>query len=356
MDIYWKFAQRGNQLLGRYLAGLDPDSAQFDILPPHFMFPMDNEIVKQAMQLCFANILSDMETEGGDSTGNSYTPAVLYRCLSSLIYHEEAIRSEIAKRPDHPWKSLPIFQDLQLLKELKQIVTTDPTPEICETPTGAARNTKIFKAIDKMTIAFEEEKKARELQQEAIQNMKQELKEAVKEGFEEKALENGTLTFENFSSILDVKLKVHGDTMNDKMNKAMDELKRSIQVEDGNKQREQGNNNLVESEGASTSTSTFKTYSHGDGKPRIYFVPERYDLPKSTSLSSAFRLFVNGDLGNQEMLNDEVIDLPVRPFYFWDANMIPSILWKKYKTGWLKILKMMMASSDLDELKALIVK
>ena len=144
--------------------------------------------------------------------------------------------------------------------------------------------------------------------------------------------------------------------MNDKMNKAMDELKRSIQVEDGNKQREQGNNNLVESEGASTSTSAFKTFSHGDGKPRIYFVPERYDLPKSTSLSSAFRLFVNGDLGNQEMLNDEVIDLPVRPFNFWDANMIPSILWKKYKTGWLKILKMMMASSDLDELKALIVK
>ena len=100
-------------------------------------------------------------------------------------------------------------------------------------------------------------------------------------------------------------------------------------------------------------TNTYKTYSHGGRKPRFYFVPKRYDLPKSTCLSSAFRLFVNGDLGNQEMLNDEVINLPVRPFYFWDATGIPSGLWTKYKTGWLKILKMIMASSNLDELKAL---
>ena len=261
MDIYWKFAQRGNQLLGRYLAGLDPDSAQFDILPPHFMVRMDNELVKQAMQLCFANILSDMEAEGGDSSGNSYTPAVLYRCLPSLIYHEEAIRSEISKRPDHPWKSLQIFQDLQLLKELKKIVTTDPTPEICETPTGAARNTTVLKAIDKMTVAFDKEQKERVLEKEALKNMAQNLKEAVKEGYEEKALENGHLTFDNLSAILDSKLKVVVEDTRDNLNKAMDELKRSIQVEDGNKQREEGNNNLVESEGASTSTSTFKTFS-----------------------------------------------------------------------------------------------
>ena len=153
---------------------------------------------------------------------------------------------------------------------------------------------------------------------------------------------------------MDTKLKVVVEDTRDNLNKAMDELKRSIQVEDGNKQGEEGTNNLVESEGTSTSTSSFKTYSHG--KPRVYFVPKRYDLPKSTSLSSAFRLFVNGDLGNQEMLNDEVISLPVRPFYFWDAHMIPSVLWRKYKSGWLKILKMMMTSSELDELKALIEK
>ena len=345
LDIYWKFAQRGDQLLGRYLAGLDPESPQFDILPPHFIYRMDNELVQKAMQLCFANILSDME-----ATGDSYTPAVLYRCLPSLIYHEQAIRSEIAKRFDHPWRALAIFQDLQLLEELKQIVTTDPTPEICATPTGAARNTKILRAIDKMTIAFDEEKKAREIEKQALRNMATDLKQAVKEGFEEKALENGHLTFNNLSAILDSKLKVVVQDSRDNLSQAMDDLKRSIQVEDGNIRREEGNNNVVQSE----STSTFKTYSHG--KRRVYFVPHHYDLPKNTSLSCAFRLFVNGDRGNQEMLNNKVVSLPVRPFYFWDANMIPTLLWRKYKSGWLKILKMMMATSDLDGLKTLIEK
>ena len=31
LDIYWKFAQRGDQLLGRVLAGLDPNSPYFDV-------------------------------------------------------------------------------------------------------------------------------------------------------------------------------------------------------------------------------------------------------------------------------------------------------------------------------------
>ena len=129
--------------------------------------------------------------------------------------------------------------DRNLLKELKEIiVTTDPTPEICELPTGAARNTKILKAIDKMTDAFKEEKKARELQQEAIQNMAQDLKEAVKAAYEEKALDNGHLTFDNVSSILDAKLNSFVEDTQDTINKAMDEFKRSIQVKAGDKQRE----------------------------------------------------------------------------------------------------------------------
>ena len=43
LDIYWKFVQRGDQFLGRYLAGLDNESTDFDILPPHFIYPIDHE-------------------------------------------------------------------------------------------------------------------------------------------------------------------------------------------------------------------------------------------------------------------------------------------------------------------------
>ena len=69
-------------------------------------------------------------------------------------------------------------------------------------------------------------------------------------------------------------------------------------------------------------TIEYKTYSHnGDGR-KVYFVPENYDLPKKTALINAFRLFVNGDIGNKSMVNDQLVDQPVCPFYFWTAKTV----------------------------------
>ena len=34
------------------------------------------------------------------------------------------------------------------------------------------------------------------------------------------------------------------------------------------------------------------------------------------------------------MIDNQLIDQPVCPFYFWTAAMIPPGLWTKYKTGW----------------------
>ena len=56
-DIYFKFAEKGDHVIGRILGGLDPDSADFDVLPPHWTVP-DDEHIKEAMELCFGNILS----------------------------------------------------------------------------------------------------------------------------------------------------------------------------------------------------------------------------------------------------------------------------------------------------------
>jgi len=51
--------------------------------------------------------------------------------------------------------------------------------------------------------------------------MAQDLKEAIKEGFEEKALENGHLTIDNLSAVLDTKHKVVVEGTRDTRNKAM---------------------------------------------------------------------------------------------------------------------------------------
>ena len=56
LDIYWKFAQKGDHLLGRTLAGLDTDRSTFDVLPPHFT-KTDDQKIKEATNLCFRNII-----------------------------------------------------------------------------------------------------------------------------------------------------------------------------------------------------------------------------------------------------------------------------------------------------------
>lgn len=101
-DIYFKFAEKGDHVLGRILAGLDPDSVTFDVLPPHFV-NTDDKHIKQAMELCFGNILSMLGNE------DTFMYPILMRCLASLIHHEQNIRVIIEKNPKHPWRCLPIF-------------------------------------------------------------------------------------------------------------------------------------------------------------------------------------------------------------------------------------------------------
>ena len=121
LEIYWKFAESGDYYLGRILAGLDPDSEEFGILPPHFTVGMNNQTVQKVLQLCFGNI---MEAEDGDN----FTSAILLRCMASLIYHPDDIQKVVAKRSGHRFGNIRIFHDPELLKECQSLVTVDPTP------------------------------------------------------------------------------------------------------------------------------------------------------------------------------------------------------------------------------------
>uniref|UniRef100_A0A6S8STW9 Uncharacterized protein n=1 Tax=Chaetoceros debilis TaxID=122233 RepID=A0A6S8STW9_9STRA len=194
LDVYWKFAQKGDQLLGRILAGLDPDSSTFDVLPPHFTKP-DDPRINVAMELCFGNILGML---GNDS----FMHPILLRCLASLVHHEGSLRRIINKIPQHPWKCLPIFCDEVLINYLKTIVTTKPTPGILVKSTGSARHTKIMKAVDEILDIVKEDKKERAQLREERKLLLEDVKKVVKNAIEEKAMQNGHLTYESFAKII----------------------------------------------------------------------------------------------------------------------------------------------------------
>ena len=56
-DIYFNFAQPGDHYIGRMLAGLDPTNPSFQVLPPHFTCGLENEYVKEGVELCYGRIM-----------------------------------------------------------------------------------------------------------------------------------------------------------------------------------------------------------------------------------------------------------------------------------------------------------
>ena len=50
-DIYWKFCQIWNQYLGRVMSCLDPNSTNFNALPPHFTQGLGNTTSSKAFDL-----------------------------------------------------------------------------------------------------------------------------------------------------------------------------------------------------------------------------------------------------------------------------------------------------------------
>jgi hypothetical protein len=112
-DIYLQFADPGDQYLGRILAGLDPNSAEFASLPPHFTIPSTNRDVEEALEICF-----------GDLTEKYRFKGQLLFCLASMVHHVEWIHETAAAFPGHPFNLLPILRRPDLIKKLKAAVST----------------------------------------------------------------------------------------------------------------------------------------------------------------------------------------------------------------------------------------
>ena len=81
LDSYLKCTIGGDQTLGRILAGMDPNGAAFDILPPHFLTGND-ALVQEAME----EIWGTRETGIHRTDDGRYAP-LLQRLLASLVYH-----------------------------------------------------------------------------------------------------------------------------------------------------------------------------------------------------------------------------------------------------------------------------
>jgi len=142
LDVYFKFAMGGDQYLGRILALLDPNEDEFAVLPPHWKDPC-HLTVMHAIKITFRNVLVNHGETSHDPTG------LLSLLLASIVHHSSWLLAICSQFPDHPFHSIPILNEPELLHELKtNHLTMDPNDHV-PIATGVPPSVKHAQALKK---------------------------------------------------------------------------------------------------------------------------------------------------------------------------------------------------------------
>ena len=187
-DIYFNFAQPGDHYIGHMLAGLDPNSTSFRVLPPHFTCGLENPHVQMALDMCFGRILKSRQNL-------PYLPGFFLRLLASIVYHEQWIRGILHRSKKHPFGNIFLFENSELLKNLHSLITTDATTNM-QMPTGIPTHIDLnskLESIIKNNIDFLDQLKSQSIV----------IQESVKLAIQENDILSGNVTMPILTEKLD---------------------------------------------------------------------------------------------------------------------------------------------------------
>lgn len=341
-DIYWLFAEAGDQYCGRILAGLDPMSVEFDVLPPHFTCGIEDEDVKNALKINFRSIFKIAEEDDRSSL-----MAILLRCLASIIHHSDSLIAIISTNPSHPFMNIPVLSRPILLQTLKTKITTKPS-SIIEAPTGIPPHVKQMRMVNEIFKHLKDERQA-------MMQLEEKLVKVVETTIENHALTNGHITaasiqtiFQNHQKHIHDKLHHQRLLTDQKLDHVIGLLNRSsdyhappppLPMFPMNLGQER---NFVRSD---TDENGIKRHLHyWDGK--YWHVPKNFQFPKSCSRRRAFDLWLLG-LPNFKTVDGK--DAPIMPFRRMKPKYLPKVSASKLKIDWVPVMTKMLSAPNLPE-------
>ena len=307
------FAEPGDQYLGRCLAGLPaPNAVDFAVLPPHFIYGMENDDVKQALQICFGCIIDLYEErQSGGIIG------VLLYFLASVVYHMDAfVKPVIEKQPNHPFSAIPLLQYPGLLQRLQKFVTLDRTdnmPQATGIPLHIDHSQKLSEILLKVTQITS-----------MMMHQTEEIKASVVQAIEEHDIRGGVITID----LLNNRLKEH--------HKQLEQVL-CDQLQQGGITNDQVTRPLPEQEHQQGQQKGIDhTLYYYDGK--FWQVPRGWQFPEKILRRTGWSLWLNGQPGI------------VRPFRLLDP---PSLspdkkLRDRLKLEWRPIFQMMEQAPDME--------
>jgi hypothetical protein len=313
-EVYLGFAEPADQYLGRLLAGLEPNRATFACIPPHFVCGMENEFVKEAMNLCFSGIMNQIhdpfQRGNPDNSLRQNMKAVLLRCLASMVHHSSELKQCISRIPGHPFGNIPILRNDNLLGHLRNLVTLEKSNAI-QMATGIPPHVE--------TITLLESIVKRQIEDSAFirGQFLNEIKDAVANRCEEIAESNGQVSRSCVESLFETFQQRLDERVMEKMDTVLSYLR------DNDKQ----STNSGENNHAPSSVGGLFSY---DGK--FWIVPKEFVFPRGTTRRHAWELWLCGTTVGQTV---------VPPFRKFKSNLLPQKIRNMFKTQWYPILSMM---------------
>lgn len=326
LDVYWHFGSVGDHYLGRILCGLDPNETHFATLPPHWNLedPLGNDMIREAMYMMYGPILQRY-------AGRSENPSgILLRCMACLVYHSDRLLETMVKYPGHDFSKVTILHHPTLLKDLKQLVTIQPTKGVLVSPTGvpphiglAVQVAEVLDTLGELVCQFGEHG--------------DKLMLAVEEALDSKAWESGHVTGNRLKEILEDYKKESIETVDRQLQGMRAELQQVIQ---------QGHNRSggggSEFEGFEVDLESGRASEGGEGglqvrtvfsyDGRFFAVPKEYKFPKA-NLRDGLRYW----------LQDQVVSVDgserIKALRLISPSMLPATLGRQFRTNWQPIFK-----------------
>jgi hypothetical protein len=334
LDIYWHFAEAGDAFLGRSLAGMDPNSETFGVLPPHFMLedPMANEDIREAMELCFGTILHNWE----NTTDSNPTP-ILLRCFASLVFNHEWILETIAATPGHPFSAIPIINHPDLLRRLHAMVTISSDSKLM-TSTGIPPHIETARMCRRILEKCDETL-------ERVQNIETTVKEAVKEAYEEKQAENGHLSAESMKGIFkkfeaDMKRNVQAEIKDVRGDiRMLMTMAASGNTATNHEFEDTGPPALDDEDPLDYTAQPGTSYGNFMYNGRLHWhVPKDFKFPQELNLTTGWGLWITGMPSKR-----------IRPFRLLKKESLPPHIRSQFLLHWKPIFNLMESAPDMDK-------
>jgi len=250
VDGYVQYNTGGDQEIGRYLAGMNYLNYEFATSPPYFMNEDEKE-VQNAITMCFPGIPLNMNN-------------ICRFLLASLVYHSAWLKQNLAH--DHVLFLTPLFTQTALIDRLKQWVVCRPvqqgdTIKTTGVPVSVLHLWEIRQARDQLNNMYTR-------MDEFNKNVVEEIRHAISESFEEKAVESGSISRQFIEQLFTEKVET-----------AFAKFRDVDTLTDGKSEDPKPDCELTQS-GSSAKYTLFMWQN------RLHSLPEDYELPNGSVMIS----------------------------------------------------------------------